>query len=122
MGHSTIVVNKLPNKIIPLKQSDISTVTNEFMMQMLNKTKNYTVVILKKGPNDTIPERQQIIWEHGRRNFELRESEILSIVCPVIEQDIIRGMGIFNADKQAVEKIFAIPRFIIILHTTILPL
>lgn len=83
----------------------MSPITNEFMMQMLSKTKNYTAVILRKGPNDTIPERQQIIWEHGRRNFELRESGILSIVCPVMEDNDIRGIGIFNADKQAVEKI-----------------
>jgi hypothetical protein len=32
------------------------------MMEMLGKSKNYTVVILKKGPNEDIPEVKQIIW------------------------------------------------------------
>ncbi len=36
----------------------MSTITNEFMIQMLGKAKNYTVVILKKGPNDVSPERK----------------------------------------------------------------
>ncbi len=83
----------------------MNAITNEFMMQMLGKSKNYSVVILKKGPNDNIPERQQIVWEHARRNFELREAGLLSIVCPVIEENEIRGIGIFNADKEKVKEI-----------------
>ena len=83
----------------------MSTITNEFMMEMLGKSKSYSVVILKKGPNDNIPERQQIVWEHGRRNFELREQGLLSIVCPVVEENEIRGIGIFNADKEQVKEI-----------------
>ena len=83
----------------------MSVITNEFMMEMLGKTKNYSVVILKKGPNDDIPERQQIIWEHGRRNFELREQGILSIVCPIAEENEIRGIGIFNGDKEKIKEI-----------------
>jgi hypothetical protein len=77
------------------------------MMEMLAKTKNYAAVVLRKGPNDNIPERQQLIWEHGRRNFELRESGMLSIVCPVIEDSDICGIGIFNADKEEVKKLLA---------------
>src|SRR4051794_31637859 len=83
----------------------MKTITNEFMMQMLGKSKNYSIVILKKGTNDNIAEHQQIIWEHGRRNFELREAGLLSIVCPVMEENDIRGIGIFNADKQRVKEI-----------------
>ena len=83
----------------------MNAITNEFMMVMLGKAKDYCVLILKKGPNDAIPERRQIIWEHGRRNFELREQGLLSIVCPVAEENEIRGIGIFNADKEKVKQI-----------------
>ena len=27
----------------------------------------------------------QIVWEHGRRNFSLRADGVLSIVCPVLD-------------------------------------
>jgi len=80
-------------------------ITNEFMMEMLGKSRNYTVVLLKKGPNEDIPEVKQIIWEHGRKNFELREEGLLSIVCPIAEENEIRGIGIFNADKEKVKEI-----------------
>jgi hypothetical protein len=83
----------------------MDTITNEFMMDMPGKSKTYTIVILKKGPNDNIPERQEVIGEHGRRNFELREQGLLSIVCPVAEENEIRGIGIFNADKEKTKEI-----------------
>jgi len=83
----------------------MKTITNEFMMQMLGNSRNYTIVILKKGPNEDIPEVKQIIWEHGRKNFELREEGLLSIVCPIAEENEIRGIGIFNADKEKVKEI-----------------
>ena len=83
----------------------MKTITNEFMMEMLGKSRNYTVVLLKKGPNEDIPEVKQIIWEHGRKNFELREEGLLSIVCPIAEENEIRGIGIFNADKEKVKEI-----------------
>ena len=83
----------------------MSTITNEFMMAMLGKSKPYSVVILRKGPGYKLPDCQPIIWEHGRRNFELREAGLLSVVCPVMEDNDIRGIGIFNADKEKVKEI-----------------
>ena len=83
----------------------MSTITNEFMMWMLGKSKPYSIVILKKGPNYKMPDCQPIVWEHGRRNFELREAGLLSIVCPVVEDNDIRGIGIFNAGKEKVKEI-----------------
>ena len=83
----------------------MSEITNEYMMEMLGKSKPYSVVILKKGPDYNLPERQQIVWEHGRRNFELRAAGLLSIVCPVVEDNEICGIGIFNAGKEKVKEI-----------------
>jgi hypothetical protein len=31
-------------------------------------------------------------WEHGRRNFELREARILAIVCPLGGDSNLRGL------------------------------
>ncbi|MGE5681361.1 MAG: hypothetical protein ACM34K_10830 [Bacillota bacterium] len=80
-------------------------ITNEFMMQMISKTKNYCVVILKTGPNISMPETDKIIWEHARRNFSLRSAGILSVVCPVNDGSNVTGIGIFNAGIEEVKKI-----------------
>ena len=83
----------------------MSEITNDYMMEMLGKSKNYTLVLLKEGPNVDMPGIDQLIWEHARKNFELRAKGLLSIVCPVTEENSVKGIGIFNADKQSVKVI-----------------
>src|SRR4030095_8059590 len=83
----------------------MTEITDEFMKQMIAITKEYTAVILKTGPNFNIPDVQQIIWEHGRRNFLLRNEGKLSVVCPVNDSSDVKGIGIFNSDLEETKKI-----------------
>ena len=83
----------------------MSEITDEFMRQMISRTRNYCVVILKAGPNRNKPGVEKIIWEHGRRNFNLRAEGLLSIVCPVSDGSDVSGVGIFNADIDVVKLI-----------------
>ena len=53
----------------------MTQITDEFMKQMLVTVKNYTVVILKPGPQKNRADAQSIKWEHGRKNFVLRAEE-----------------------------------------------
>ena len=81
------------------------TITNEFMQQMLSTTRKYCIVILKAGPNKNKDGAEKIIWEHGRRNFELRADGVLPIVCPISDGSNVSGIGIFNATVEEVKKI-----------------
>lgn len=83
----------------------MSAITDNYMMQMLATAKSYTVMTLKAGPNINHPDLKKIIWEHGRRNFELRAEGLLSVVCPVTEDAGIQGFGIFSTDTEATQKI-----------------
>jgi hypothetical protein len=83
----------------------MNEITDEYMKEMMTKTKYYSLVILKAGPNRYKPGVEQIIWEHGRRNFSLRYDGLLSIVCPVPDESELRGIGIFNSDSETVKKI-----------------
>jgi hypothetical protein len=67
------------------------------MHERLAQAKAYCVVLLRKGPHWERPDAKQIIWEHGRRNFELREAKKLAIVCPLGGTTDVRGIGIFDA-------------------------
>jgi len=80
-------------------------ITDEFMQQMRTTTKNYTLMILKKGPEFVLPGIEKIIWEHGRRNFSLRAAGLLSVVCPVNDGTDFAGIGIFNTDIHEAKKI-----------------
>ena len=83
----------------------MTTISDEFMQQMLSKSKKYCIVILKAGPNKNQDGVEKIIWEHGRRNFALRADGVLSIVCPVSDGSNVSGVGIFNATVEEVQKI-----------------
>jgi hypothetical protein len=80
-------------------------ITDEFMQQMRTTTKNYSLMILKRGPEFVLPGVEKIIWEHGRRNFSLRAAGLLSVVCPVNDGTDLCGIGIFNTDIQEAKKI-----------------
>jgi hypothetical protein len=73
---------------------DHVTITDDFMKSMLTKTRPFTIVLLKKGPN--YDRQSTVIWEHGRRNFSLRADGSLSIVCPISDESQFTGVGIFD--------------------------
>ncbi len=81
------------------------TITDDFMQQMLSKTKIYSIVILKHGPNRKMDGVEKIIWEHGRRNFSLRADGLLSIVCPISDGSNVSGLGIFNSTIEETKAI-----------------
>jgi len=83
----------------------MTTISDEFMRQMLAVSKVYSIVILKAGPNKHMEGAEKIIWEHGRRNFVLREEGVLPIVCPIADGSEVSGIGIFNAPVEEVQKI-----------------
>ena len=78
----------------------MAEITDEYMRAMLPTTKEYTAVLLKAGPNRRMEGVDQIVWEHGRRNFSLRADGVLSIVCPVPGGEELNGIGIFNATVE----------------------
>lgn len=79
-------------------------ITDDYMKQMIAKTKEYAIVILKASQK-TVPDSEKIIWEHARRNFSLREEGKLAIVCPINDGTDIKGIGIFNASEEETRKI-----------------
>jgi len=83
----------------------MTTITDDFMKEMMTKTKPFTVVILKKGPSYMLPDVLPVIWEHGRQNFSLRADGKLSIVCPINDGSDTCGVGIFNTGYEETQKI-----------------
>jgi hypothetical protein len=80
-------------------------ITDDYMRQMMTTTKPYTLVILTKGPNFHRPDAMNIIWEHGRKNFQLRAEGLLSVVFPIRGEGDKAGVGVFNADIEQTTKL-----------------
>jgi hypothetical protein len=83
----------------------MATITDEFMKRSLAQSKVYSMMILRQGPKWEQPDRDKIIWEHGRRNFQLRADGVLSIVCLVTDGGDVKGIGIFNATVEETNRI-----------------
>ena len=80
-------------------------ITDEYMHEMLGKSKTYTAMLLRVTEKATQPEGEQIVWEHGRRNFALRAEGKLPIICPATDDTDWAGIGIFDATPEEVDGI-----------------
>jgi hypothetical protein len=74
--------------------------TDEEMGQLLPSAQPYSVVILRQGPRFTDPAAPAVIWEHGRRNFGLRDDGVLAVVLPVTDGSEVCGIGVFAATVE----------------------
>jgi len=83
----------------------LTEITDEYMKEMLSKTREYCIVLLKDGPNSHMPDRRKIVWEHGRRNFALRKDGLMPIVCPLTDDGNVAGVCIFNASIAKTKEI-----------------
>jgi len=77
----------------------MTAISDEYMKEMMQKTKPYTLVILHKTSKMQEAGMDKIVWEHGRRNFDLRENGKLVIVCPVRDSSDVAGIGIFSTNE-----------------------
>ena len=80
-------------------------VTDEFMQEMRGKAKLYTLALISRGPGWDTPDRDTVIWEHGRRNHALRLDQVLAIVGPIPDDSPLVGLYIFDRTPEEVEQI-----------------
>jgi len=100
--HSTLGTGALATNGVEMDDIQIS---DEYMREHMATTRSYTCVLLKNGPNRLADGADEIVWEHGRRNFLLRAQGLLSIVCPVADDTKLCGIGIFNASRDETVRI-----------------
>jgi hypothetical protein len=94
--------SRLDDRAIGLK---LPTITDEQMRAQLANAQSYTLMVLKKTSRYSHPEADTLVWEHGRRNFGLREAGLMAIVCPIVDSSEYAGIGIFGASPEWVSEI-----------------
>lgn len=82
-------------------------VGDEAMRSAMATTRPYSVVILRDGPRADHPDRDRVVWEHGRRNFRLRAAGILAVVLPIRDESDVDGVGVFDLDPEATRAVMA---------------
>src|SRR5207245_10441469 len=93
--------------------SDLPEVSDGMLQEKLQRVRPYTIVILKAGPNFSMPgpdrdaDVARIIWAHGKRNYALRTAGLMPIICPVADGSGLCGVGIFDASPEEVDRSMA---------------
>jgi hypothetical protein len=85
----------------------VTDITDDFMHDMLSRSKTYSLLVLRATPKRQEPGADAIVWEHGRRNFSLRSDGVLAIVCRIVDDSEWSGLGIFDATPEEVVRIMA---------------
>jgi hypothetical protein len=83
----------------------MNPITDDYMREWLKTRKPYTIVILRNGPKANELDANKLIWEHGRRNFELRRDGALCIVCMITDESEVAGLEIFSTDLEETRRI-----------------
>ena len=78
---------------------NLPDISDEYMQSELARSKTYAFVTLLPGPNIDSAQREQI-WEHGRRNFALRNHGVMNIVGPLQDDGEIQGVAILDATVE----------------------
>ena len=77
------------------------------MNALLPTAKPYSVVLLKAGPNYGADDSAPVVWEHGRRNFGLRNDGLLAVVLRVMDGSEVCGVGVFTGSVDEATAIMA---------------
>jgi hypothetical protein len=88
----------------------MTDITDDYMRDMLTKSRPYTIVLLSKGPNYRPDGDRSVIWEHGRNNFRLRAAGQLVVVVPMGANDgtsDVVGLGIFTTTVDETRALMA---------------
>lgn len=83
----------------------MNAVSDDHLRDLLSHSKKYCLVILSAGPNWGQAGADKIIGEHGRRNLQLRADGVMPIMCPLTDEDPIKGIAIFNAPLSETKQV-----------------
>ncbi len=83
----------------------MTIITDEFMRQMQEKTREYCVCILKVTPKRGQTGANRFVTEHNRRNFALRAQGPLAILCKIADGSGVIEVDVFNGGTEEVKKI-----------------
>lgn len=89
----------------PAVELDTASITDEYMHEMLDRSKAYTAMLLRVTDRASEPGADELVWEHGRRNFALTAQGKLPIVCPTTDESDWAGVAIFSATPDEVDRL-----------------
>ena len=87
---------------------ELPIISDDHMRSTLQRSRDFTLLMIKRTPKLKRPEVDPIIWEHGRRNMALQQAGLMPIVCPVRdEHSDYAGIGLLTVPVDRAAEIFS---------------
>jgi hypothetical protein len=83
----------------------VTEITDDYMREQLGRSREYALVLLRPGEHYQKEGRDEIVWEHGRRNFALRAEGVMPIVGPVADDSDLAGVSILDTTVERAAEI-----------------
>jgi hypothetical protein len=83
----------------------MSSITDDYMREVIKTRKTYTLVVFRSGPKADAPSADKMVWEHGRRNLKLRKDGIVDLIIGVRDEWEIEGLDVFNTSVNETRRI-----------------
>jgi hypothetical protein len=83
----------------------VTEITDDYMREQLGRSREYALVLLRPGEHYQKEGRDEIVWEHGRRNFALRAEGVMPLVGPVADDSDLAGVSILDTTVERAAEI-----------------
>ncbi len=83
----------------------MTIITDEYMRQMQEKTKEYCVCILRTTTKRGQTGANRLVAEHNRRIYALRAQGPIAILCQITDGSGMSAVAVFNASPEDVKKL-----------------
>ncbi|MGO4692549.1 hypothetical protein [Glaciibacter sp. 2TAF33] len=83
----------------------MESITDGRMRAILQTAEAFTVVIARDGPNREADGADRVIWEHGRRNLQLRADGVMPVVLPISDGTGLAGVFVFDRGPKEARRI-----------------
>ncbi|WP_375400509.1 hypothetical protein [uncultured Amnibacterium sp.] len=74
---------------------------------LLATSRDYTMVVLRAGPNRQAPEASELVQQHGVRTLRLRKGGWLRVVARVADTSPLAGVCVFDLDLEQTRRLMA---------------
>ncbi len=83
----------------------MTIITDEYMRQMQEKTKEYCVCILRTTTKRAQTGANRLVTEHNRRIFALRAQGPVAILCQIADGSGLSSLLIFDTSPEEAKKL-----------------
>lgn len=88
-------------------EAQLPPVDEAEVQSVLAASRDYTVVVMRAGPNRVAPEASELVQQHGVRTLRLRKGGWVRMVIRVADDSPLACVEVFDLDLEQTRRVMA---------------